>query len=184
MASAAAEAAGSTVTTAMDHQTRALRGSIAIAAAIVVLDQLTKQWALSALADGPIDIVWTLRFNLVFNRGMAFSQGQGLGPVIGVLALAVVVVLLVSLRKGAGPWGTVGVGLVVGGALGNVIDRLFRGDAWFRGAVVDFIDFQWFPVFNIADMAINMGAGVLIVGTLLGARRAADETPADAADGA
>lgn len=155
--------------------TGALRVSVAIAAVIIVVDQLTKQWALTALADGrTIDVIWTLRFNLVFNRGMAFSQGQGLGPIIGLLALAVVVILLVSLRKGAGPWGTVGVGLVVGGALGNVIDRLFREEGWFRGAVVDFIDFQWFPVFNIADMAINIGAGVLIVGTLLGSRRAAE----------
>jgi signal peptidase II len=155
----------------MTEPSSALRVSVAVAAVVVLIDQITKQWALSALADGPIDVIWTLRFNLVFNRGMAFSQGQGLGPVIGVVALIVVVVLLVSLRKGAGSWGTVGVGLVVGGAVGNIIDRLFRDEGWFRGAVVDFIDFQWFPVFNVADMAINFGAGALIVGAFLGARR-------------
>jgi signal peptidase II len=163
----------------MSEPTRALRGSIAIAAAIVLVDQITKQWALSALADGPIDVIWTLRFNLVFNRGMAFSQAEGLGPLIGVVALVVVVILLVSLRKGAGSWGTVGVGLVVGGAVGNIIDRLFRDDGWFRGAVVDFIDFQWFPVFNVADMAINFGAGALIVGAFLGARREREEDHAE-----
>lgn len=154
----------------MDESVRALRGSLLIAAAIVAVDQLTKQWALSALADGPIDVVWTLRFNLVFNRGMAFSQGEGLGPIIGVLALVIVAALLVSLRKGTGVLGTIGVGLVVGGALGNVVDRLFRSPGWFRGAVVDFVDFQWFPVFNVADAAINVGAGMLIVGTFLASR--------------
>lgn len=166
----------------MNGPTRALRVSIAIAAAVIAVDQLTKHWALSALADGrTIDLVWTLRFRLVFNSGMAFSQGEGLGPLIGVVAIGIVVVLLVSLRKGAGGLGTVGVGLVVGGALGNVMDRLFRGDGWFRGAVVDFIDLQWFPVFNVADVAINVGAACLILGALIGARTdAAVDADADA----
>jgi signal peptidase II len=52
-----------------------------------------------------------------------------------------------------------------------VIDRMFRDEGWFRGAVVDFIDFQWFPVFNIADIAINVGACLLILGTILTSRR-------------
>lgn len=145
---------------------------------MVIADQVTKHWALSALADGrTIDLVWTLRFNLVFNQGMAFGQGRGLGPVIGVVAIVVVVALLVSFRRGGSSLGGVGVGLVVGGALGNVVDRLFRNDAWFRGAVVDFIDLQWFPVFNIADMAINIGAGLLILGAVIGARREAAAEP-------
>ncbi|TVR27008.1 MAG: signal peptidase II [Ilumatobacter sp.] len=161
----------------MNGPSRALRGSVVIAVAIVVIDQLTKQWALSALAEGPIDVIWTLRFNLVFNRGMAFSQAEGLGPIIGVVALVIVVVLLVSLRKGSGTLGTVGVGLIVGGALGNVIDRLFRDEGWLRGAVVDFIDFQWFPVFNVADMAINVGAACLILGAFSSSRREATDGP-------
>ena len=151
--------------------TRTLGWSVGIAAAVVVLDQLTKQWALEALDDRDIDVVWTLRFNLVFNRGMAFSQGEGLGPIIGIVALAVIVALLVSLRRGAGRLGTIGVGLVVGGALGNVIDRLFRSPGWFRGSVVDFIDLQWFPVFNVADMAINVGGALLILGSIIHSRR-------------
>ena len=155
----------------MTESARALRGSMLIAVAVVVIDQLTKQWALEALDDRNIDLFWTLRLNLVFNEGMAFSQGEGLGPIIGIVALIVVVGLLISLRKGAGTLGMIGVGLVVGGAVGNLTDRLFRGDGWLRGAVVDFVDFQWFPVFNVADVAVNVGAGLLILGSVLNARR-------------
>jgi signal peptidase II len=66
---------------------------------------------------------------------------------------------------------TIGIGLLIGGAAGNLIDRLFRGDdGVLRGSVVDFIDLQWFPIFNVADMAINVGAGLLILNSILSAR--------------
>jgi signal peptidase II len=57
-----------------------------------------------------------------------------------------------------------GYALIAGGAIGNVVDRIFREDKWMRGRVVDFIDFQWFPVFNIADSSITVGAVVLVLG--------------------
>jgi signal peptidase II len=100
---------------------------------------------------------------------MAFSQGRGLGPVIGVLALVVVVVLLASLRKGGSVLSAVAVGLVIGGAAGNVVDRLFRaGEGGFlSGRVVDFIDLQWWPVFNVADAAVVIGGILLLVSTAL-----------------
>jgi signal peptidase II len=110
---------------------------------------------------------------------MAFSRGEGLGPVIAVAATAVIVWLLISLRTESSRLSTVGMGLVIGGAAGNLIDRLFRGEAWLRGAVVDFIDFQWFPIFNVADMAINVGAGVLILNTILVSRRSPDRARED-----
>ena len=139
---------------------------------VVAADQLTKHWAVTSLGtDRVIDVVWTLRFNLAFNSGMAFSRGTGFGPVIAVVATLVIVWLLVSLRTGTSRMSTIGMGLVIGGAAGNLVDRLFRGDAWLRGAVVDFIDFQWFPIFNIADIAINVGAGLLILNTVLVSRR-------------
>ena len=94
--------------------------TVAVAVLVVVLDQLTKWWALERLVDGDIDVVWTLRFRLAFNSGMAFSQGRGLGPVIGALGLVVVVVLVVSARKGTSTLGAVAVGLVIGGAAGNL----------------------------------------------------------------
>ncbi|WP_394937411.1 signal peptidase II [uncultured Ilumatobacter sp.] len=156
------------------------RAPVLLAMVVVVVDQWTKHWAVTVLgADREIEVFWTLQFNLAFNSGMAFSRGEGFGPVIAVVATGVIVWLLISLRTESSRLSTVGMGLVIGGAAGNLIDRLFRGEAWLRGAVVDFIDFQWFPIFNIADMAINVGAGVLILNTILVSRRMPDEAGED-----
>jgi signal peptidase II len=99
----------------------------------------------------------------VRNAGAAFSTGRGLGPLLGVLAVIVVVVLVRYGRMvGTGPT-AVGLGLVLGGAVGNLIDRAFRdGSGGFLGGhVVDFVDLQWWPVWNIADAAIVCGAILL-----------------------
>jgi len=144
-----------------------------IIAAVVVADQASKNWALNSLSDGrTIDLVWTLRFNLVFNSGMAFSQGQGLGRLIGVLAIVVAVWLWFNLRKATLQLSVIGTSMLIGGALGNVVDRMFRGEKWLAGAVVDFIDLQWFPVFNIADSAVTVGAVMLIVASVATSRKA------------
>jgi signal peptidase II len=140
--------------------------TVAVAALVIAVDQLTKAWAVHTLTDGhDIDVIWTLRFHLTFNGGMAFSQGRGLGPVIGVVALIVVVVLLVSLRRhNHSTFAAVAVGLVVGGAAGNILDRLVRsGDGFLGGEVVDFIDFQWWPIFNVADSAVVIGGALLLL---------------------
>jgi len=113
-----------------------------------------------------------------------------MGSLIAVVATLVIVWLLVSLRTVGGRLNTFGIGCVIGGAAGNLVDRAFRQEAWLRGSVVDFIDLQWFPIFNIADMAINVGAAALILNALLTSRRpgsdfmsVADST-ADPSDGA
>lgn len=80
---------------------RPWRAPVLLAVAVVLVDQLSKHWAVNALAHNRIiEVVWTLRFNLAFNSGMAFSRGRGLGPVIAVIATFVVVWLLISLRTG------------------------------------------------------------------------------------
>lgn len=156
--------------------------TVAVASVVVLFDQVTKHWALNALDDGrTIDIVGSLRFNLAFNTGMAFAKGQGIGPIIAVVGVIVVAYLLVGLRRNTGP-GAVFVGLVAGGAAGNIIDRLFRGDAWLQGAVVDFVDLQWWPIFNIADAAIVVGAGALVVASLLPERPRVEAPPVENAD--
>jgi len=157
--------------------TRRLWSLVAI---IVVVDQLTKHWALNRLSDGrTIDIIGSLRFNLAFNKGMAFSQATGAGPVIGALAFVIVIVVVLWIRRSATGLASFAAGLIVGGAVGNLIDRLFRNDAWLRGAVVDFIDLQWFPVFNVADSCITIGAVLMVVASL---RAGKTESPAKEGD--
>lgn len=146
---------------------RASRVSLLMSAVIVLLDQVSKALALRDLADGHIvHVIWTMQFNLTYNRGMAFSRGTGIGPIIGVIGLVVVVLLLLSLRRADNALTRVATGLIIGGAVGNILDRLFRGSGWMRGAVIDFIDFQWWPVFNVADMAIMIGAATMMVAML------------------
>lgn len=151
-----------------------------VAVVVVILDQLTKWWAVNTLDTRDIDVVWTLRFNLSYNTGMAFSAGRDWGPVIGVLAMVIIVVLLLNLRRESSPLADVAVGMVVGGAVGNLIDRLFRDPAWLRGGVVDFIDFQWFPIFNIADMAITIGGALLVWASWWSTRHQVEPVPGDA----
>jgi signal peptidase II len=139
-----------------------------VAAGFLVADQLTKWWALERLSEGRvIDVVWTLRFSLTFNTGASFGLGGDYGPLIGLAALVIVGFLVwqggaVSTRTGA-----VALGMILGGALGNLSDRAFRGDGLFDGAVVDFIDLQWWPVFNVADIGVVVGVVVLLVSTFL-----------------
>jgi len=160
--------------TETDRVPRARLIVAAIAVLIIALDQITKHWAVSTLVPSePRHVVWTLQWNLTFNRGMAFSAGQGAGVVIGLIAIVVVIVVSIAVAKATSRLAVVAAGFVVGGALGNVIDRLFRGEGWMRGAVVDFVDFQWFPIFNVADMAINVGAGCYLLWALLDSRRSA-----------
>lgn len=147
---------------------RRLTTVLAGAVVVVAVDQATKQWALTALAGRPPRPVWwTLQWNLSFNQGMAFSAAQGFGPIIGLLAVAVAVAVARWVRHQPGLAPGVAAALVIGGAFGNVTDRLFRGEAWMRGAVVDFVDLQWFPIFNVADTAVNVGGLVFVVWALL-----------------
>ena len=78
--------------------------------------------------------------------------------------------LLLSLRRADNSLTRLATGLIIGGAIGNILDRLFRGSGWMRGAVIDFIDFQWFPIFNVADSCITLGAIALLLGLFFESR--------------
>ena len=153
-----------------------------VAGGVVLVDQLTKWWATNALDDGHmIHLVWTLRLNLVFNSGAAFSTGRGLGPVLGVLAVGVVLVLIRLGRMFQSRGMAIALGAVLGGALGNLADRAFRsgGGGFLGGYVVDFIDVQWWPVWNVADMGIVCGAVALAWLSTRGDAAATPETATD-----
>lgn len=142
---------------------RYLRLLWVLAAAVLLLDQLTKVWALEALADGTRRALLgsVLGLRLVFNPGAAFSFANSQTWLLTVVALAVVVfVLRVSRRLGSRAW-TVALALVLGGASGNLVDRLLRAPGVGRGHVVDFIDYGVF-VGNVADIAIVVAAALIM----------------------
>ena len=126
----------------------------AVAAVVVALDQLTKAWAVDRLSHGPIHVVWKLDLQLTYNSGSAFSFLQGWAPVLAGVAVVVVVVLLAAVRHVHSTPLAVAMGLVVGGALGNLADRLFRHHG---GGVVDFVALHFWPTFNVADACITVG---------------------------
>jgi signal peptidase II len=134
---------------------------------IVVLDQLTKSWAVSALTDGPQNVIGDdIRFELARNSGSAFSRFRGYTPILAVLAVVITVFIVRAVRQTTDRWILVGLVLVLGGAIGNLVDRVARSPGFLRGYVVDFVGVGWFPLFNVADSCITIGAIVLIVRTL------------------
>jgi len=130
-----------------------------IAGTVIVLDQVTKWLAVRSLGDGPVPLIdGFLQFRLVKNPGSAFSFFQGGGAVVALIAIAAVVMIVVIVRQIPSRLEGAALGLVLGGAIGNILDRIFRGDGFLDGKVIDFIDFDFFPTFNAADSAITIGA--------------------------
>jgi signal peptidase II len=145
-----------------------LRWSVAAAGAVVLLDQLTKWWVVSALPGDPIVLVdGFLELRYVTNSGASFGMLQDAGALIALLVVAVVVFIVFLVRKIGTTPEAVGLGLVLGGAIGNLADRVFRGPGLFDGGVVDFVDFSFFPAFNVADSSISIGAGLILLLSLI-----------------
>jgi len=135
------------------------RSALALAAVVVAFDQLTKWWALVGLDDGPTELLGEFfQLRLIRNAGAAFGKLQGSGSIIALLAIVVAVAIFISLRDAPDRVTVWAMGLVMGGAVGNLVDRVFRGDGLFDGEVVDFLDFSFWPTFNVADSAITVGA--------------------------
>ena len=137
---------------------------LGVAGLVLVGDLVSKWLAVRELGDRePVELLGgLLTLRLVRNAGAAFGFAQGLTIAFTVVAAAVVVVILrLSRRLRSLPW-AVALGLVLGGAVGNLVDRVFRAPAPGRGHVVDFLELPHWPVFNLADSAI-VCAGVLMV---------------------
>jgi len=176
---------------------RGLALLLALVAVVVIgLDQLTKYLVVRNLTPYvPVPVVdGILRLNLIRNPGAAFSLATGTTWIFTVIATVVSVVIVRVARRLGSVWWAVCLGLLLGGALGNLTDRLFRAPGFGRGHVVDFIEytkfpFMDFPVFNVADCSVVVAAatigllglrGIGVDGRRLVDPRPTDQRPADA----
>jgi len=143
---------------------------LAIAAVIVLVDQVTKLAAVAALEGAePVRLVGdTVRLVLLRNPGAAFSLGTDATVVFSVIACVVVAGLLWYSRRVHSRWWAWGLGLILGGAAGNLVDRFVRSPGVLRGHVVDFVSVGWWPVFNVADACLVAGVIVVTVAVFLG----------------
>lgn len=140
-------------------------GSVTIL--LVVVDRITKVWAWSELSDGAKVLIdpW-LSLQLAENRGAAFGLMQDGGSLLAVAAVVAVVVIGVALRSVVHRGEAIALGMVLAGAVGNLIDRVLRGPGLVDGAVVDWIKFPNFPNFNVADSSITVGVVLLLAMSL------------------
>lgn len=144
---------------------------VVIAAVVVLLvDQVTKVWAVARLeGEPPVDVVGgVLLLTFVRNPGAAFSLGSGSTIFVSLIALVIVAVLMFRARNLRSVWWAIAIGGMIGGALGNLTDRVFREPGGLSGHVVDFLALPFWPVFNVADMAVVGSAILMIVLALLG----------------
>jgi signal peptidase II len=161
-------------------RTRRLLALYGIAAAVLVLDQLIKQLVVSNLAGRPpLDVIGSfVQLRYTTNSGGAFSLLTGAPLFFGVMAIVIIGGIIYASRRAQPLSMQVVLGLILGGALGNLADRLFRGDGLLRGEVVDFVKVGIWPVFNLADSCIVVGG--LLLAILLGrAERGQGQAPAD-----
>jgi signal peptidase II len=167
-------ARGASLSDAEDHASQPARSPRILLFAVVALsvyavDVATKHLAVTRLADGDVPLLgdW-LVLHLTRNPGAAFSTGAQYTVALSWLAVAaVVVVLWFARRVGTGGW-AVALGLLWAGAAGNLTDRIFREPGPMRGHVVDMFMLPHWPVFNVADICINVAAGLILIQTFRG----------------
>ena len=158
--------------------------TLGVAAGVVLLDQVTKIIAVARLeGEPPIQVLgeW-LQLTFVRNSGAAFSLAGNYTIVISVLAIVVAVAIVRTARTLTSLWWAVVLGGILGGALGNLIDRIFREPTPFRGHVVDFLELPNWPVFNVADMALVGSAILAVILSFKGVEMSAPEQVEEQAD--
>lgn len=138
----------------------AARKVVGVAAIVAVIDWATKVLATVTLEDAPVEVGSLITLRLSHNPGVAFGLGDRLpGPVLIALTATVTAVLAITAVRRMFP-SRVAAGLVLGGAVANLVDRIIGG------TVVDFLDLGWWPSFNAADVALSVGCGVLVLTSL------------------
>jgi len=169
-----------------DHRGH-LRVFALVAVVLYAVDVLTKVWAVRALPGrGTVEVLggW-FGFHLTRNPGAAFSTGTSFTLGLSLLSIVAVGVVLFFAARLGNRWWAVGLGALLAGVLGNLTDRILRAPGPLRGHVVDFLQLPNWPIFNVADICINVAAAVIIVQAIRGigvdGRRHHDDTVSDAA---
>lgn len=143
---------------------RNLVTAVSIAAGVVAADLITKRYAAIHFVGGDVEVIpGFLSFTYTENPGAAFSSFQAGGPFLALAAIGIVAYLLFALRQERPILEVVGFGFVMGGALGNLADRIFRADGFLDGKVIDWINLWVIPTFNLADTSITIAVVLLIV---------------------
>jgi signal peptidase II len=141
-----------------------VRRLFATAWTIWLIDFATKVWALQSLSSQPRKVIGTLlQFTLVYNSGAAFSFATGFTIIFSLLALAVVIAAVYFAPKITSRGWQSAIGLLLGGVLGNLTDRIFREPSFLSGYVIDWIQIPHWPVFNLADSAICIAAAISFI---------------------
>lgn len=137
---------------------------LGVAAAVVTADLLTKRYAALEFAGNPVEIIpGFFGFTYVENPGGAFGMFQDGGVIIGIAAVVIAVVVVVAIASERPRLETIALGLVFGGAVGNLVDRFARGDSIIDGTVIDWIELSVIPTFNIADASVTVAVSLLLI---------------------
>jgi signal peptidase II len=135
-----------------------------IAAGVVILDLWTKRYAALHFDGNPVEVIpGFFGFTYIENPGGAFGFFQDGGTIIGIAAIVVTGVVLVALASPRGMPETVALGFVLGGAIGNLVDRFARGDGLLDGPVIDWIELWVIPTFNLADASVTLAVALLLI---------------------
>ena len=138
-----------------------------LACAIWALDFFTKNWAVENLSGAPRQILGSfLQLTLLRNPGAAFSMATGFTIIFTTISFAVVLYIARYAARITSPWWAYVAGLVLGGVLGNLSDRIFREPGFLYGHVIDWIEIPNWPIFNVADSSIFVAAGIAILLTI------------------
>ena len=165
---------------ALPARSRRVLALYGTAAAMLAVDQLTKQLVVANLAGRPpVDVIGEfVQLRYTTNSGGAFSLLTGAPLFFGIMAMVIIGGIVYASRRAQPLSLLVVLGLILGGALGNLTDRLLRGEAFLRGEVVDFVKVGIWPVFNVADSCVVVG-GILLALMLGRAEREPDKARAD-----
>jgi len=140
--------------------------AVGIASVVVLADAVTKWWASIHFVGNPLEVIpGFLTFTYTENPGAAFGSLQNAGPILGVAAIGVTLGMLWALRHARPGLEVMAFGLVIGGAVGNLVSRIVRGPGLLDGKVIDWVNLWWIPTFNVADMSITIAVVLLVVQT-------------------